>query len=120
MSIEKRYKSDAVRYYARRLLSVVDGNDFKEKPPAKDWDDRIGRAKLSFVQWLELSEKKIMDLGDKVDSKVKEKDWKGKLSALFKRNNTGKKLTGSGAVGDALAVSAVLENPMAAEEVSES
>jgi hypothetical protein len=121
VSIEKRYKSDAVRYYARRLTALVDECAFKDKPPAKDWDDRIGRAKLSFVQWYEQSERKIMDIGEKVDNKVKEKDWKNKLAAVFKRNtNKGAaKLAGSGAVGDALAVSTVLENPIVGDEVTQ-
>ena len=42
---DKRYKSDAVRYYARRLAAIIDGRGFNEKPPAKDWDEKITRAK---------------------------------------------------------------------------
>jgi hypothetical protein len=50
-----------------------------------------------------------------VDSKVREKDWKNKLVRVFKRNSIkgAAKLAATGAMGDALAVSSLLENPVA-------
>lgn len=57
--IEKRYKSDAVRHYARRLAAIADSRGFNEKPPAKDWDEKITRAKTVWKDWVTISEKKI-------------------------------------------------------------
>lgn len=47
MPIEKKYKTDAVSWYARRLAAHLDQRVFTERQPAKDWDERFERAKNS-------------------------------------------------------------------------
>ena len=52
-SIDKRYRSEAVRWYARRMVNRVEGKEFKEQPPPKDWDERISRVKVVWKEWIE-------------------------------------------------------------------
>lgn len=136
-TLEKRYKSDAVKYYAKRLAAVLDGRQFSEKPPAKDWDERFERAKSAWQEFVESSERKMAELGDKVGEKMAERprekvperpkekaaeekvDWKTKFKSAFKfsTNKAAKKpeaIVAGGAMGDALA--AAVENPLAQQE----
>jgi len=113
ITLEKRYKSDAVRYYAKRLLAITDGRKFDEKPPAKDWDEKFARAKTVWADWVASSEKKINEFGDKVDKDLEKSDWKTKLKSTFTFNKTSKKEAKviGGAMGDTLAASTP-ENPL--------
>lgn len=45
LSIEKKYSSDQVKWYMRKLASHLDQKVFTEVKPAKDWDERFERAK---------------------------------------------------------------------------
>ena len=114
ITLEKRYKSDAVRYYAKRLLAIADGRKFDEKPPAKDWDERFTRAKAAMTDWVSTSEKKNDEVRDKeVDKEIEKSDWKAKLKKTFTFSKTQKNEPKQvvGAIGDALAASTI-ENPL--------
>ena len=64
---------------------MIDRNiQFREIPPAKDWNERITRAQTTVQKNLNIYEKKIMDLGDKIDAKIEEKGWKNSISGFFK------------------------------------
>jgi len=45
--IEKRYTTSQLGWYARKLQAHLDQRVFSEIPPAKDWDERLSRAKTS-------------------------------------------------------------------------
>jgi hypothetical protein len=66
---EKRYKTEACKYYARRLQYCVDQQDlsaFTEKPPTKDWDEKLSRAKTAVVGWVVATDKKMLELDKKL------------------------------------------------------
>ena len=85
MPIETKYKSDKVAYYVRKLTAKLDRRVFVEQPPAKDWDERLERAKSAVLNMLNKSEKKILEMGEKLDEEVEKRDtWKNKFSGYFK------------------------------------
>jgi hypothetical protein len=45
LPIEKKYKSDQIGWYMRKLLAHLDQRPFTEKQPAKDWNERFERTK---------------------------------------------------------------------------
>lgn len=51
--IEKKYKSDAVIWYMRKLAAHIDQRVFNERQPAKDWDERLDRAKNTMKHLIE-------------------------------------------------------------------
>jgi hypothetical protein len=51
---------------------------------------------------LSKGEKKISEMGDKLDTEVEKRSWSSKFTGLFKRKK--KDLAGAGAVGDAVAM----------------
>ena len=41
VGVERRYQSEGVKWYQRRLQTLVDGvQQFQERPPAKDWEEK--------------------------------------------------------------------------------
>lgn len=48
LPILEKYQHKAAKYYARKLTAMIDRSiDFKELPPAKDWNERIVRAQTT-------------------------------------------------------------------------
>jgi hypothetical protein len=45
LTVDQKYKHKAAQYYMRMHLARLDGVEFKEMPPAKDWSERLERAK---------------------------------------------------------------------------
>ncbi|CDW79899.1 adp-ribosylation factor gtpase-activating [Stylonychia lemnae] len=85
LTIQDKYQHKAVKYYARKLQALVDKNQqFREDPPAKDWNDRLTRASTVVQKSLDKYEKKILDIGDKIDAKIEEKGWRKSISGFFK------------------------------------
>ena len=67
--------------------------------------------------WVERSERKLSQMGEKLDKDLEVADWKTKFVGLFKAKKNLKevdRLAFTGSMGDALARSTVEENPMAA------
>lgn len=58
--------------------------DFREQPPAKDWNERITRAQTTVQKNLTKYERKIQELGEKIDAKIDEKGWREKVGNFFK------------------------------------
>lgn len=88
----------------RRLAAKLDRREFHENPPAKDWDERLERAKSAVVSLLNKGEKKINEVGEKIDRDIEQKGWRTKISGFFKEkfSKKEKSLSASGAVGDAV------------------
>jgi hypothetical protein len=63
LTLEQRYKHSVVAYYVRKLNASLDRREFTEAPPAKDWEERLVRAKTTFTTLLNKGEKKINELG---------------------------------------------------------
>jgi len=61
-SIEKKYRSDQVSWYVRRIAAHLDQRLFTEKQPAKDWDERFERAKQSMKSLINKTEMKIVSV----------------------------------------------------------
>lgn len=64
-----------------------------------------------------MSEKKVQEIGDKIDRDLEKTDWKAKFTGIFKGKKNVKeadKLAFSGSMGDALARSMIVENPLIA------
>lgn len=89
----------------RRLTAMIDRRGFNDPPPAKDWDERLERAKTTVFSLLNKSEKKINEVGEKIDREIEQKGWKNKISGFIKQKFTKKEknLAGIGAVGDGVA-----------------
>jgi hypothetical protein len=68
-------------------LAKLDGIEFKELPPAKDWGERLDRAKKGLFSAATKGEKTISDGIGKIDKKVGESGWKDKLGGLLRRKS---------------------------------
>jgi len=44
LPIEQKYVHTVVKYYSRKHLAYLDGKQFTELPPPKDWNERLNRA----------------------------------------------------------------------------
>lgn len=88
----------------RRLAAKIDRREFNENPPAKDWDERLERAKSAVVSLLNKGEKKINEVGERIDNNIEQKGWRTKISGFFKEKfaKKDKSLAASGTVGDAV------------------
>jgi hypothetical protein len=49
---------------------MIDRRSFDEATPAKDWDERLERAKTTVISLLNKSEKKINEVGEKIDKEI--------------------------------------------------
>ena len=88
LPIIEKYSNKAVKYYIRRLSSLIDGKDFKELPPAKDWSERINRVTSKVYKASNTVEKSLIDLGEKLDTTIDEKGWTDKFKGFFKKKFT--------------------------------
>lgn len=70
VEIDKRFKHNAVKYYARRLAAKVQDQPFSERQPAKDLKEKYVRVKNAMSQWVIKSEKKLDEIATKIDEKV--------------------------------------------------
>lgn len=96
LPIADKYQHKAVKYYQRRLTAAIDRNEqFKEIPPAKDWNERLNRAQSTVQSKLNVYERKILELGDKIDAKIEEKGWRSSISGFFKDKFTKKDKNGN-------------------------
>ena len=105
--IEKKYRSDQVQWYMKRIAAHLDQRVFSEKQPAKDWDERFERAKSSMKNLIASAKpsdkeasKKQPEAGVVEESKQavegapqiasgvaepsKVKEWAGKFKGFFK------------------------------------
>jgi len=57
VEVEKRYKHEAIRYYARKLWAKVDEQPFAELPPAKSVSERYVRVKNKMSSLFHSTEK---------------------------------------------------------------
>lgn len=62
--LDKKYKSDQVHWYARRLGAHLDQRVFTERQPAKDWDERFERAKSTMKNLVS----KVTDLTNSISN----------------------------------------------------
>mmetsp|Transcript_14685 Transcript_14685/g.10583 ORF Transcript_14685/g.10583 Transcript_14685/m.10583 type:complete len:100 (+) Transcript_14685:538-837(+) len=62
---------------------MVEGKQFIEQPPAKDWNETLARTQHKFENISNQAEKKLMSLGEKVEKKFEEKGWKNKMEHFF-------------------------------------
>ena len=44
--IQKKYKSSCIKWYKRKHLAEMDGKEFEEAKPAKDWNERMEKTKV--------------------------------------------------------------------------
>ena len=44
LPIDEKYEHPAVKYYARKHLALLDGKQFTELPPVKNWNERLERV----------------------------------------------------------------------------
>ena len=71
MPIAEKYVHKAVKYYQRRLTAALDRNDqFKEVAPAKDMTERMQRVSNTVNTKINVYERKILELGDKIDAEI--------------------------------------------------
>ena len=68
----------------RRLQARLERRGFSEKPPAKNINEKYQRAKTSVMALINRGEKKIQEVGGKIDGEIERKDWKRKISGYFK------------------------------------
>lgn len=84
LPIAQKYRHVAVLFYVRRLTAQLEEKLFIEVQPAKDWDERINRAKTAVIGLLSRGEKKIHEVGEKIDEDMEKKNLPGKISGYFK------------------------------------
>jgi len=68
-------------------LAKLDGVDFKELPPAKDWGERIERAKKGVLTFASKQGDNIAEQVEKLEKKVEEKGWKDKIGGFLRRKS---------------------------------
>jgi hypothetical protein len=85
LPIADKYTHKAVKYYVRRLTALVEGKDFTELPPAKDWSERLNRVTSKVIKATNVVEKNIIEVGEKLDNTIEEKGWADKVKGFFKR-----------------------------------
>jgi hypothetical protein len=49
LPIEEKYRHKATQYYQRQHISKLDGIEFKETAPVKDWGERYERVKVGLL-----------------------------------------------------------------------
>jgi len=85
LPIADKYSNKAVKFYIRKLTALIDGKDFKELPPAKDWSERINRVTSKVYKASNTVEKSLIDLGEKLDTTIDERGWTDKVKGFFKK-----------------------------------
>ena len=71
----------------RMHLARLDGVEFKEMPPVKDWSERLERAKTGIKSFASKQGGNIIELGDKIGDKVQEKGITDKIGGFFRRQS---------------------------------
>lgn len=71
-TLEKKYKSDQVSWYMKKLAAHLDQRLFVERQPAKTWDERFERAKSSVKKLINKSDKKPVVVAEPIAPKSEE------------------------------------------------
>lgn len=71
-TLEKKYKSDQVSWYMKKLAAHLDQRLFVERQPAKTWDERFERAKSSVKKLINKSDKKPVVVAEPITPKSEE------------------------------------------------
>jgi hypothetical protein len=73
-------------------LAYLDGKQFNELPPPKDWNERMSRASSTVISAANKLEQSLIQVGDKLDKKIEEKGWKNKFDTFiakkFRKSST--------------------------------
>lgn len=91
LTIPQKYKNDAVLFYVRRLTAQLEEKPFNEKPPSKDWEERLSRAKTAITSLISRSEKSITENSKEFDKKIEEakkEDLTDKITGFLKEKLT--------------------------------
>ena len=88
MPIYKKYKHKSTTYYLKRHQSQLDGVEFKETPPAKDWGEKFDRAKKGIFGFASKSEKVIEENLGKVGQKIVDNSLTDKIGGFLKKKTT--------------------------------
>lgn len=74
-----------MKYYVRRLTAYIEGRDFTELPPVKDWSERVSRVTSKVLRASTIVEKNLIDVGEKLDTTIEERGWADKVKGFFSK-----------------------------------
>ena len=62
---------------------MIEGKQFIEAPPAKDWNETLHRTQTKLENISNKAEHKLLNFGEKMEKKFEEKGWKDKMNTFF-------------------------------------
>lgn len=85
LTINEKYKHKSAKYINKRLEAQLDGKNFTELPPTKNWNETLVRAQSKVIGVVENAESKIIQMSDQIDKKIEEKGWKDKIGGFINK-----------------------------------
>lgn len=82
--INYKYTSKPAKYYRRKLAALAQNREFKEEPPARNFEEALGKGVSSAKDFGTKAEESVKKFGSFLGEKISQSGVTQKISGLFR------------------------------------